>query len=954
MYRKILYLIVVILILQVTFAQVVTTEPEFATQNDSLIIFFDATKGDQGLMGYTGNVYVHTGVTINGNRWQNVIGDWGNDSNQPELTRMSSDLYKLVIGDPHIFYGVNAGTEITELSFVFRSEGADGPTGRDVGGNDIFLEFFTSGISVVMVSPEINNQFGDPRRTPIFAEIGDTVQFEIRVALIETEIDTLILFHNEEKIYSVTDSILNYDFIISSTGQHHFRAVAIDTNGYDAEEECFIMSNPIVNNIAPPADIHPGIQYPDVTNAILCLFAPFHEFAYVIGDFNNWMVDTTYFMNRYEISPDSVLFWLKIENLSPGTEYGFQYLVNGDIRIADPYSNKIQDPWNDKYISNTTYPNLIDYPKDKTEQATSVLLTTQSEFSWTDQDYEKPLKKDLVIYELLIRDFLDKHDFATLIDSLDYLENLGVTAIELMPVSEFEGNISWGYNPSFYFAVDKYYGPAADLKAFINECHNRGIAVITDLVLNHSFGQSPLVRLYWNSADNRPASNNPWYNEVSPNQDFSWGYDFNHESVHTKYFIDRVNKYWIDEYHFDGFRFDFTKGFTNTPGNPGYDNSRIQIIKRMADKIWEFDASAYVILEHWADNNEEKILSDYKDGMMLWGNSNWNYCQAAMGYQNESDFSWGFYKSRGWSKPHLVTYMESHDEERMMFKNLEWGNGQEGYSIKNLPIALNRIKLAAAFFLTLPGPKMIWQFGELGYDYSIDYNGRVGEKPIKWEYFQNDYRRNLYKTFAALTKLRKENDVFTNPATSVSLSLSSSLKRIKMSGSMNVIIIGNFDVIEKSINPDFQHGGKWYDYFSGDSLDVVNTSDQISLQPGEFKIYTDSKLESPEQGILTDIQPEFVNSNPEVFQLLSNYPNPFNATTTLKYSLEKDSQIHLKIVDLSGREVFSREIGYQNQGYYSFHWNGKNSINQDVHSGIYFVILKRGNEHLVEKITLLK
>ena len=79
--------------------------------------------------------------------------------------------------------------------------------------------------------------------------------------------------------------------------------------------------------------------------------------------------------------------------------------------------------------------------------------------------YVRPEKDELIIYELLIRDFLNMHDYSTLVDTLSYLARLGVTAIELMPVNEFEGNKSWGYNPSFHMALDKYYGPAEDFKA---------------------------------------------------------------------------------------------------------------------------------------------------------------------------------------------------------------------------------------------------------------------------------------------------------------------------------------------------------------------------------------------------------------------------------------------------------------------------------------------------------
>ena len=111
-------IISLLLIFGSAYSQVITTEPSFATVNDSIVIIFDATKGDQGLMGYTGKVYTHTGATINGTRWQHVIGNWGDDNAQPELTRIDTDLYKLVIGKPHTFYSVNQCVLITKLMLI--------------------------------------------------------------------------------------------------------------------------------------------------------------------------------------------------------------------------------------------------------------------------------------------------------------------------------------------------------------------------------------------------------------------------------------------------------------------------------------------------------------------------------------------------------------------------------------------------------------------------------------------------------------------------------------------------------------------------------------------------------------------------------------------------------------------------------------------------------------------
>src|SRR6056297_348271 len=102
--RKIGIILIFIIYTELLFSQIITSEPAYPTAQDSVVIYYDATQGDSGLMGYTGDVYVHTGATVNGERWQNVIGSWGDDAAQPQLTRINPDLYKLTIGDPYEFY----------------------------------------------------------------------------------------------------------------------------------------------------------------------------------------------------------------------------------------------------------------------------------------------------------------------------------------------------------------------------------------------------------------------------------------------------------------------------------------------------------------------------------------------------------------------------------------------------------------------------------------------------------------------------------------------------------------------------------------------------------------------------------------------------------------------------------------------------------------------------------
>ncbi len=474
-----------------------------------------------------------------------------------------------------------------------------------------------------------------------------------------------------------------------------------------------------------------------------------------------------------------------------------------------------------------------------------------------------------------------------------------------------------------------------------------------DIVLNHTYGRSPFVRLYASAPFGPPTSENPWYNVTSPNPVFSWGYDLNHESKFTQELVDRVNRYWIDEYNIDGYRFDFTKGFTNTPGDGGtFDQSRINILKRMADSIWAFDSTAYVILEHFTSDTEEQILTNY--GMMVWGNNNSSYNEATMGYHDngKSNFKRISYKEHGFSKPNLVGYMESHDEERLMYKNLLFGNSSGTYNIRDLNTALSRIKLAAAFFITVPGPKMLWQFEELGYDFSINYNGRVGNKPIRWDYFENKTRENLYKTISALNFLKNNYTAFSTD--DFVIAVSSSNKLIKLNHpSMNVLIIGNFGVESSTVIPNFQHTGVWFDYFSGDTVEVTNLQKTILLQAGEFHIYSTIKLPTPEPDILLGLN-EDKPTSPTTFSLSQNYPNPFNPTTTIKYSVPNigtshDLSLQIKVYDILGREVTTLVNKYQPSGNYKIIFDASN-----LNSGVYFYTLKAGSYYQTRKMLVLK
>lgn len=600
---------------------------------------------------------------------------------------------------------------------------------------------------------------------------------------------------------------------------------------------------------ALPAGAKDGVTFINSGKSVIFnLYAPGKKSVSVIGDFNGWDInDTKAVMNN---TPDGKRWWVQIDNIDPATEYGYQFYIDKSLKVADPYTEKVLDPDNDSYISSDTYPNLKKYPTGKTTGNVSVFQANQPAYSWKNTSFTRPDKKNLVIYELLLRDFIDAHNYQTLTDTLKYLSNLGVNAIELMPFNEFEGNLSWGYNPSFYFAPDKYYGTKNALKAFIDECHSRGIAVIQDMVLNHSFGQSPMVQMYFNTTAGKPAANNPWYN-LDPTHPYNVGYQFNHESADTKYFVKNVLKFWMTEYKIDGFRFDLSKGFTQVNYGTSdaavnawsqYDASRIAIWKDYNNYIKSIDNNNfYVILEHFAANQEEKELAG--EGMMLWNNLNYNANEATMGWLTNSNFQGLFYDQHTFTQPYnLVGYFESHDEERLQFKNESYGNAVGSYNVKDKNTGLAREEMAAAFLFSVPGPKMLWQFGELGYDVSINQGGRTGNKPIYWNYNTDPNRRHLYGVYAKMIKIKEKNAVFAS--TNYTYSLGGAIKTIQLKdASANVEVVGNFDVVPQTGSINFPATGTWYDNITKTSINVTSLPYSMTLQPGEYHVYSSAPLQ---------------------------------------------------------------------------------------------------------------
>ena len=526
-------------------------------------ISFDATG--TALVG-AAKVYLHAGVSTTSDSPMNfdkVIGNWGQDDGIGEMTNTGTDTWEITLSSLSTYFGMTATEDIFGLNFLFRN--ADGTSLEDDGGNNYFNDVET-GNHFVINSPDIS---------PALI-LENTVQVIDAVANLSADWILQEVDVNENVLATLnqTNGVANFNFsyTVPDANLHYFKLIAV-INGETRYQLFQIKGYGQVVEASRPSGMQLGINYHpnDATKATLILHAPTYtrffkglgtqtgtnntiakEFVYVIGDFNNWEIQEAFQMKRDRDGWDGTTdadndgdrgdyWWIELNNLVPGQEYVFQYLIDGNLQVADPYTAQVSD-FDDVHIPSNVYPNLIAYPSEAIDRA-SVLQTDQPTYDWEVLNFTAANKEDLNIYELHFRDFTEDGTYLAAIDKLDYIKNTGINAIHVMPISEFEGNSSWGYNPNFYFAPDKAYGTEEDLKKFVDEAHKRGIAVFNDVVLNHTFFSNVMARMYWNDVDNKPANDNPWLNpdhKMVRNMAGWWGADWNHESEHTQNMVNRI------------------------------------------------------------------------------------------------------------------------------------------------------------------------------------------------------------------------------------------------------------------------------------------------------------------------------------------------------------------------------------------------------------------------------
>ncbi|MEN9335303.1 MAG: 1,4-alpha-glucan branching enzyme GlgB [Bacteroidota bacterium] len=703
-----------------------------------------------------------------------------------------------------------------------------------------------------------------------------------------------------------------------------------------------VIINPGTISSALPSGMEDGINYntSDATTATLVLNAPFKDFVYVAGSFNNWQPTTAYAMRK---DPTTGKFWLTLTGLTPGQVYTYQYWVcdvtsrpansPAVVKTADPFSTLVLSPFDDPEIQSLgVFPNLPQYPTGQ-EREVSVLQTgsnTLFSYNWSSAstNFQKPQKKDLNIYEVLVRDFDANRTYQDLINRIDYFKNLKVNAIQLMPVMEFEGNMSWGYNTVYHMALDKRYGPPTKLKEFVDLCHQNGIAVILDIALNHAFGRSPLVRMWMQDADNdgwadavATTTENPYVNQYATHS-YSVGSDLNHfrePDNLTNTYVVRTIRHWIQEYKIDGFRWDLTKGFTNqcTSGDDtctnGYRTDRVAKLKWYADKQWEIDPNFLVIFEHLGTGGsytEEVEWANYNrngntGGIMQWRKMTDSYAELLKG--NFSDIT-GVAESTN----RFIGYAESHDEERVGYKALNEAGQTQG----NLAKVHTRMAAMGSVLFLVPGPKMNWHFGELGMTNSLwtcnagnvsfsNPDCKLDTKPQpQWtnNWMADANRLNVYNTWSRLMDLKASQNVFENGSYSWNISntgkprLDVWTSTTSTSNLSYVIVLTNFSDATYNAVGGFPYTGTWANLMDNSTFNVTNVNMAISIEPGGFRVFGN--------------QPALNTNNFDVLQFIELAPNPASNAFMVNADVK-----NVTLYTLTGQVVKSFENVSINQSY---------------------------------------
>lgn len=738
----------------VVHAQIINTTPEILQESSkNVTITYNAELGNGGLAGLNGNaaVYAHIGVITNlstsDSDWKYVVADWNKNVDKARLSYVSPDVWKLSIGDLRTYFGItNSAEHIKKIALVFRT-GDGSREGKTATGGDILVDVMPEGFYAKILSDV---------KTGMKAEPGP-----VTLTAVSTQPADLQISVNGQPVASQIGSIrLEHTYNIETMGEYRVSLTASNGTQTITDNITIDVLGKSTSGTYPGGIPKMGGVKNSDGSVTFCIAAPGKENIILVPSWADYKILPENVM-QYQDYQGQRYFFTTVSGLRDDVYYPYYYIVDGRYKVADPYARLVLDNNNDKYLNQTNaWPDRPLYPYDRFDDTMLAVYRGDMDTDFEFSPFNIPDHHNLIIYEMLFRDFTGTEGKANAegtinkaLAKLDYLKSLGVNAVELMPVMEFNGNESWGYNTNFYFAPDKVYGSPYDLKNFVEECHRRGIAIILDIVFNQSDGLHPWYQMYGGAA------NNPFYNQTAPHA-YSVLNDWKQENPLVLQQWKDAIKYWMTVYNVDGFRFDLVKGLgTSYSGSSEgatntYNASRVARMKELHAAIKAVKPNGIHINENLAEPREENEMAD--DGQLNWANVNYPSAQFAMGYAQSSDLR-RFNASddnRNWGS--TVSYAESHDEERVAYKQNAFGVDAVK---KDHAAAMQRLGQVAVQMLAMPGPKMIWQFGEFGADQTTktDIGNDVSPKRVVWSYLEDADRKALHDTYRAMCHFRTHN-----------------------------------------------------------------------------------------------------------------------------------------------------------------------------------------------------
>ncbi|MCU0533196.1 MAG: alpha-amylase family glycosyl hydrolase [Hydrococcus sp. Prado102] len=541
------------------------------------------------------------------------------------------------------------------------------------------------------------------------------------------------------------------------------------------------------------------------------LFAPYNEKAVLIGSFSDWKEipmnkgEDGFFRATVDLEDGAYQYKFRVQSKS------WFFEPNQWVDVTDPYATDIDGMSSEE--------NAIATIKDGDRIV--------DDYVWMHDDKPLPADEELVIYEMHVADFSGGEDdpkergkYKHVVEKLDYLCELGINAIELMPVKEYPGDYSWGYNPRHFFAAESSYGSTKELKNLIDECHARGIRVIMDGVYNHSESSAPLTQI----------DHDYWYHHEPRDPDNNWGPEFNYEhydenldTYPARRFIGDTVRYWIEEFHIDGIRYDAARQIAN------YDFMHwiVQETKQAAGS-----KPFYNIAEHIPETTSITNIDGPMDG--CWHDSFYHTILAhisgeSFDLENLKDVLDP--KRQGFmGATNVVNYLTNHDHDRVMAELGDRGILDEA--------AFRRKKLGIALVMTAVGIPMVWMGEEFG-----EYKHKtIDRAKIDWTLLAGELNQGLLAYYKGIIGLRKNNpalhtaniDFFhENPEAKVI-----AYTRWNDEGS-RVVVVANFSdqFLAGYTIPNFPTDGTWHEWTNDYDVDAVDGNLMTDLGEYEAKVF---------------------------------------------------------------------------------------------------------------------